>query len=102
MWGVKTRFASEKPLICRRNAGFETPQGTTPALIVNLFLNGTFIGPLSEYQPVTPGATQTFNGVVYAFEPGSDTPQTLTAKLYDPCGAHFTVSDLKLDVVALA
>jgi hypothetical protein len=76
--------------------------GTTPALIVNLFLNGTFIGPLSEYQPVTPGATQTFNGVVYAFEPGSDTPQTLTAKLYDPCGAHFTVSDLKLDVVALA
>jgi len=26
VWGVKTQFASRKIRICRRNAGFETPQ----------------------------------------------------------------------------
>jgi hypothetical protein len=46
-------------------------------------------------------STQTFSGVAYAFEPGTNTPVTLTAKLW-ACQAHFTVTDLKLVVVALA
>jgi hypothetical protein len=79
-----------------------TVGGTTPQLLVNLFLNGSFVGSLRISQPVSPGATQTFDGVAYAFEPGASTAATLTAKVWDPCQAHFTVSDLSIDVVALA
>ena len=78
-----------------------TVMGTTPQLLVNLFLNGSLVGSLHIAQPVTPGATQTFDGVAYALETGTSRAATLTAKVWDPCQAHFTVSDLGIEVVAL-
>ena len=78
-----------------------TVGGTTPQLQVNLFVDGSLVGTLYINQPVTPGATQSFGGVAYLLETGASGTRTLTASVFDPCQAHFTVSDLRINVVAL-
>jgi hypothetical protein len=74
-----------------------------PFLSVEIFLDGTLSASFTEYSPIQPGGTRVFN-LMLRFGPAAGTSHTLTAKVADQCntGAHYTVTNLQLDVVALA
>lgn len=75
--------------------------GGMPRLNVNLYLDGRSVGALSV-MPQVPGSTATFTMGIALPGPASDTARTLTAKVADTCNEHLSVSDLRLDVVALS
>jgi hypothetical protein len=100
-----TQAAGEAELVLGRIT-YEVAQctdhaGGMPRLNVNLYLDGGPVGALSV-MPQVPGATATFTMGIAIPGPASETARTLTAKVGDTCNEHLTVSDLRLDVVALS
>jgi hypothetical protein len=77
------------------------PMAGMPNLKVNVYLDGSLIGALALL-PQAPGATTTFSTALEITGPPSETPRTLTAKVADTCTENLTVSDLKLDVLAVS
>jgi hypothetical protein len=74
-----------------------------PFLFVEVYLDRAWSGSFTDFSPLQPGGTRPFNfSLVVA--PGADTPHTLTTSVADSCntGAHYTVTNLELDVAALA
>ena len=70
------------------------------------FMDGTFVAGISRTIPAEVGSGVghgTANKLPILFEPGTDTPQTLTASIQQNCGGatHYKVKSLKLDVVRL-
>jgi hypothetical protein len=78
------------------------PQCTGQAYLnVGVYLDGSPIGSFLVFNLLTPGATALFGTELYVFEPGADTPRTLTARVSSGCQERFTVTTLKLDVAAI-
>jgi hypothetical protein len=68
---------------------------------VPIYLDGSLVSSFSAYSP--PSGTTTFV-LPLAFAPAADTSHTLVAKAQESCtsGSHYTVTDLKLDVLGIA
>jgi hypothetical protein len=94
----------EAELVIGRIA-YQMPACTNPnafnRLTVNVYVDGSRLGSLTLFgQP--PGATATFQSSVVVPPVTADTPRTLGAKISTNCAETLTVTDLKLDVLAVS
>lgn len=77
--------------------------GNFSGVYVNLLVDGEAVAGTGAETSEHPGVTQTLD--LYpgheVFEPGKDTPRTLTVKIHDACdtGQHFTIGDLRMNVI---
>jgi hypothetical protein len=107
-----TQGANETDLLVGQVTFTSTPTvsgcGTTQGITLELYVDSTLVRTY-EFGNATWAASSTHTLVLpldaNLFEPGSDTPHTLTAKVRDPCpnaGSIATVTKLSINVLRIA
>jgi hypothetical protein len=99
-----TQPAGEDDTVIGRIA-YQMPVCTNPnafnRLTVNVYLEGALAGSLTLFGQV-PGAPTTLQTAVVVPPTTAGTPRTLTAKVSTNCSEGVTITDLKLDVLAVS